>query len=706
MEKNKKKKQVHSIFMIFFLLALYVGYCIGSIFGEGYEIRLDTVLIDIKQAFLSPLPFKITQMTGKCILGSLAVWLLAYLYCLGNIKNYMPEKEFGTARFATPGELNKKLEDKKKISANKILSEHLRVSLDFQMTGLNNNAVFIGGPGSGKSFRAVRPNLYQCNSSFVVTDPKGELLRDTGNFLKMHGYRIRVLNLVDMLLSDCYNPFVYIRSENDIIKLITNLIANTTPKGSRYSDPFWEKAEAMYLQSIFLYVWYEFPKQGKTANFRGVLELLNKAEHAETGQSGERGRQQSELDKLMGELTSQHPALIAYKKVMSGAGDTIRSIIISANSRLAYLQNPDILRILDQDEIQNPFLGEGVYENPERKMALFCVIPDNDKSYNFMVGLLYTQIFQELYRIADHKYVQNMGKLPVHVAFWMDEFANVALPDGFLEILSTCRSRNIGINIIIQNLAQLKTLFKDAWETIIGDCDAFIYLGGNEQSTHKFVSEMLDRMTIDKQSTGETKGSHGSSSHNYDVLGRELMRPGEVRKLENEKCLVLLRGFDAVADSKYRTWEKAEFKEAENLGIYVDRHELEELQRAGHQQFFFGLSGEDGKRKSYYFMIEEYGGIFEESTLYEDLDLTEKFEKKVGVLPEQFGSYFFEDKEVWPVFSEAGETIRSGGEILIKHPIIGYCTEAETVFAEKNILQTIFRKENRIMPFAKDFSAF
>lgn len=184
------------------------------------------------------------------------------------------------------------------------------------------------------------------------------------------------------------------------------------------------------------------------------------------------------------------------------------------------------------------------------------------------------------------------------------------------------------------------------------------------------------------------------------------MRPGEVRKLENEKCLVLLRGFDAVVDSKYRTWEKTEFKEAENLGIYVDRHELEELQRAGHQQFFFGLSGEDGKRKSYYFMIEEYGGIFEESTLYEDLDLTEKFEKKVGVLPEQFGSYFFEDKEVWPVFSEAGETIRSGGEILIKHPIIGYCTEAETVFAEKNILQTIFRKENRIMPFAKDFSAF
>ena len=361
---------------------------------------------------------------------------------------------------------------------------------------------------------------------------------------------------------------------------------------------------------------------------------------------------------------------------------------------------------MDQDEIQIRFLGEGVYENPERKMALFCVIPDNDKSYNFMVGLLYTQIFQELYHIADHKYVQNMGKLPVHVAFWMDEFANVALPDGFLEILSTCRSRNIGINIIIQNLAQLKTLFKDAWETIIGDCDAFIYLGGNEQSTHKFVSEMLDRMTIDKQSTGETKGSHGSSSRNYDVLGRELMRPGEVRKLENEKCLVLLRGFDAVVDSKYRTWEKTEFKEAENLGIYVDRHELEELQRAGHQQFFFGLSGEDGKRKSYYFMIEEYGGIFEESTLYEDLDLTEKFEKKVGVLPEQFGSYFFEDKEVWPVFSEAGETIRSGGEILIKHPIIGYCTEAETVFAEKNILQTIFRKENRIMPFAKDFSAF
>lgn len=693
MDRNKKRKQLQFLFGGLFFLALYVGYCIGTL----GKINPANVMSEIRQALFSPLPFRITELTGTSILMSLILWLFAYTYCLGSIKNYRFEEEYGTARFAEPEELNKKLENKKDLKENKILSEHLRMSQDFQMTGLNNNSVSVGGPGSGKSFNVVRPNLYQGNASFVVTDPKGELLRDTGNYLKARGYTIRVLNLIEMGLSDGYNPFSYIRSENDIIRLITNLIANTTPKNSNTSDPFWEKAEAMYLQAIFTYVWYEHPKQKKPVNFRSVLELLNKAEVAETNGG-------SELDQIMEVLPAEHPAYVAYKKVKSGAGDTIRSIIISANSRLSYLQNPEILRLLDKDEMQIPFLGEGVYENPERKTALFCIIPDNDKSYNFIVGLLYTQIFQELYRVADQKYRHNQGKLPIPVEFWLDEFANVALPDGFLEILSTCRSRNIGINIIIQNLAQLKTMFKDAWETVIGDCDIFLYLGGNEQSTHKFVSEMLDRMTIDKKSFGETRGSHGSSSQNFDVLGRELMRPGEVRKLDNRRCIVMAKGFDAVVDQKYQTWKKEEFKEAEALGIYTDKRELEQWQQEGSRRFYFDLAGEDGKKKSYRMQVENYLGIFREAQIFRDLIRKEEMGEEIGLLPKEFGSYFYEEKEVWPVFSLQKERIRSGAEVLNKYPIIGCYTEKGFVPESEDVLKQIFREENRITPFLKEYA--
>ncbi len=307
------------------------------------------------------------------------------------------------------------------------------------------------------------------------------MLRDIGHYLELMGYKVIVLNLVDMDHSDGYNPFAYIRSDEEITKLITNLIANTTPKGTPPNDPFWEKAESLILQALFLYVWYEFPKQGRTPSMRGVLELLNKEKVPD------KSSEKSELYNIMYALPKDHPALVAYKKVRAGAADTIRSIVISAQARLAYLQNPKVLHILDHDDMNISALGEGVYRNPDRKVALFCVIPDNDKSYNFIVGLLYTQIFQELYYIADHKYG---GALPVPVALWMDEFANCALPDGFQEILATCRSREISCNIIIQNMAQLKTLFKDSWENICGNCDTLVYLGGNEQSTHKYISEI------------------------------------------------------------------------------------------------------------------------------------------------------------------------------------------------------------------------
>ena len=363
--------------------------------------------------------------------------------------------------------------------------------------------------------------------------------------LKKNGYNVKVINLLEMNKSDCYNPFAYIREETDIVKLITNLISNTTPKGATPSDPFWEKAEGLFLQALFYYVWLE--EKPVKRNFETVLKLMGEAEVAEQGKPSRLDVRMKFLEESS-VLGSNHPAVKQYNKCMRGAGDTIRSIIISANSRLAFLENKQVLRMLSKDDMNLSELGIGVNGDGETKTALFCVIPDSDKSYNFIVGMLYTQVFQELYYQADFNCG---GRLPIHVTFMLDEFSNVALPDDYCSLLSTMRSREISSVIIIQNLAQIKALFKDTWETIPGNCDTLVYLGGNEQSTHKYISELLGKGTIDKKSSGETRGRQGSSSRNFDVLGRELYTPDEVRKLDNKKLFIFIRGFDPIIDNKY-----------------------------------------------------------------------------------------------------------------------------------------------------------
>jgi type IV secretion system protein VirD4 len=292
-------------------------------------------------------------------------------------------------------------------------------------------------------------------------------------------------------------------------------------------------------------VWLE--ERPTKRNFETVLKLIGEAEVTEQGKSSKLDIRMKFLEE-QSPLGANHPAVKQYNKCMRGAGDTVRSIIISANSRLAFLENQQVLRLLSKDELNLADIGIGVNGDGETKTALFCVIPDSDKSYNFIIGMLYTQIFQELYYQADFNCG---GRLPIHVTFMLDEFANVALPDDYCSLLSTMRSREISSIIIIQNFAQLKALFKDTWETIPGNCDTFIYLGGNEQSTHKYVSELLGKGTIDKKSSGETRGRQGSSSRNYDVLGREIFTPDEVRKLDNKKCIIFIRGFDPILDNKY-----------------------------------------------------------------------------------------------------------------------------------------------------------
>ncbi len=385
--------------------------------------------------------------------------------------------------------------------------------------------------------------------------------------LKKNGYNVKVLNLIDMAKSDCYNPFRYIRTENDVIKLVTNIISNTTPKESAPTDPFWEHAESMLLQALVYYVWLEMPTNQK--NFQSVLKLLSEAEVNDKKESLLTARMKKLLD--TSPLGEQHPAYRQYMKVVRGAGDTVRSIIISANSRLALMENPHILRILSKDDLAIEELGIGTKRNRKKRTALFCVIPDSDKSYNFIVGMLYTQLFQELYYQADFKFG---GKLPIDVTLMLDEFANVALPDDFCSLLSTMRSRRISAIIIIQNLAQIKALFKETWETITGNCDTLVYLGGNEKSTHDYISELLGKATIDKRSTGETRGIHGSASKNYDVLGRSLMNPDEVRNMDNKNCLVFIKGFNPISDEKYWPFDHKNFKQTEDGGAKPYKHNV------------------------------------------------------------------------------------------------------------------------------------
>ena len=543
MVQNKKKVSLWFI-VAGALLSAYAGYLLNGAWEPGME--MNAFLESFNRVCAEPFANYYNQTTMKAVVIALIVYATALLMYITSQRNFMPGKEFGTARFESPQMANKILADKD-VNFNRILSQNVKMSLNFRRLKLNGNILICGGSGAGKTFYEVKPNLMQMphNCSFICTDPKGEILRSCGEMLRNNGYSVKVINLLEMEKSDCYNPFSYIREETDVVKLITNLISNTTPKGATPSDPFWEKAEGLFLQAIFYYVWLEEPPARR--NFETVLQLLGEAEVTEQNKPSRLDVRMKFLEETS-KLGSAHPAVKQYNKCMRGAGDTVRSIIISANSRLAFLENKQVLRLLSRDDLDLAELGIGVNGDGETKTALFCVIPDSDKSYNFIIGMLYTQIFQELYYQADFNCG---GRLPIHVTFMLDEFANVALPDDYCSLLSTMRSREISSIIIIQNFAQLKALFKDTWETIPGNCDTFIYLGGNEQSTHKYVSELLGKGTIDKKSSGETKGRQGSSSRNYDVLGRELFTADEVRKLDNKKCIIFIRGFDPIMDSKF-----------------------------------------------------------------------------------------------------------------------------------------------------------
>ena len=528
---------------------VYIGFFLGSIIHPG--MTLYTFVPALKEQMANPLKIKVTAYTPYTMIAVFFTALLSIMVQKSSQKNYRFGKEHGSARWADAAMLTKQLGDKD--NYHRILSQNLRLSMNTRKTMRNNNIFCIGGSGAGKSMFLIKCNIMEMQGSFAATDPKGELLGSAGNYLKANGYQIKVFNLISPKESNKYNPFSYIRTETDVLKLITNLIKNTTPKKSSSNDPFWENAEKLFLQSLFYYVWMEMPPGRK--NIVSVLELLAEAKREKDEPS--RLDRRMELLARSSPLGEGHPAVRQYRKVMDGADNTVKSIIISVNARLAFLENEAIKELLETVELHFGELGTGKNSDKKTKTALFIVTPDSDKSYAFLVGMLYEQLMQELYFQADTKYG---GRLPIHVSMYLDEFYNTPLPDSYLNFLSTMRSREISNVIVVQNIAQIKELFKDGWETIPGNADTLVYLGGNEQSSHKYISELLGKSTIDKRSSGETLGKRGSSSRNYDVLGRELMTPDEVRKLDNKKCIVLIRGCDPVIDFKFNTFKHPMFK--------------------------------------------------------------------------------------------------------------------------------------------------
>ena len=508
-------------------------------------------------ALNDPFHIVLCEDSLKAVLIFLTCYGLGIGIYLSTDRNYRRREEHGSAKWGVPGQVNQKYADKN-ITENKILTQNVAIGLDGRRHRRNLNILVCGGSGAGKTRFFAKPNIMNANTSFVCLDPKGELLRDTGNLLREKGYDIKVIDLINMEKSHCYNPFVYIRNDNDIQRLVTNLFKNTTPKGSQSQDPFWDQAAQMLLLALVFYLHYEAPEDEQ--NFPMVMEMIRSGEVME-----DNDEYRSPLDELFDRLEMREPDHIAlkyYRNYRSGSGKTLKSIQITLVSRLEKFNLDSLASITQTDEMELWSLGE-------KKTAIFAVIPDNDSSFNFIVGLLYTQLFQQLYYQAD---VVHGGRLPIHVHFVMDEFANVALPDEFDKLLATMRSREISVSIIIQNLAQLKTLFEKQWESIVGNCDEFIYLGGNEQSTHEYVSKLLGKETIDTNTYGQSKGRNGSYSTNWQIAGRELLMPEEVRMLDNRYSLVFIRGERPVRDFKYDILKHPNVKLTTDGGAEAYRH--------------------------------------------------------------------------------------------------------------------------------------
>ena len=550
------------LYSIGLIPVVWLGLLVAPTITNGGIVEL---LKNLGNVFNNPFSIHFCEGSLKTVLIFIFAYILGIGIYISTARNYRRREEHGSAKWGDAATINNKYSDKDK-EQNKILTKSTRIGLDGRKHRRNLNVLVCGGSGSGKTRFYAKPNIMNANTSFITLDCKGEILRDTGSLLEQKGYKIKVLDLINMEKSHCYNPFAYLRNDNDIQRLVTNLFKNTTPKGSQSQDPFWDQAAMMLLLALVFYLHYEAPEDEQ--NFPMVMEMIRAGEVREDDDTFN-----SPLDELFNRLERRNPEHIAlkyYRNYRSGSGKTLKSIQITLVSRLEKFNLDSLAGITQYDELE-------LWKMGEEKTALFAIIPDNDSSFNFIVGMLYTQLFQQLYYQAD---VVHGGRLPVHVHFVMDEFANVALPDEFEKLLATMRSREISVSIIIQNLAQLKALFEKQWESIVGNCDEFLYLGGNEQSTHEYVSKLLGKETIDTNTYGQSYGRNGNYSTNWQITGRELMTPDEVRMLDNQYALLFIRGERPVKDFKFDILKHPNVKLSKDGGAPGYKHGLDKYSTA------------------------------------------------------------------------------------------------------------------------------
>lgn len=530
--KQGDRRQLILIAALGLLPVIWLGLLMAPAMSGG----LPEILQSFATAMNHPLYMVWCEDSLKTVLLFIALYVLGMGIWLSSRRNTRPKEEHGSAKWGDTASVSRRYRGKT-FADNKIFTQNVRMGFDSKRHRRNLNVLICGGSGAGKTRFFAKPNVMQCNSSMVILDPKGEILRDTGHLLEKKGVKVKILDLINMHKSHCYNPFVYLHSDTDVQKLVTNLFKATTPKGSQSQDPFWDTAASMLLLALIFYLKYEAPQEEQ--NFAMVMEMLRAADVKEEDED-----YQSPLDALFNILAFLEPNHIAvkyYQLYRKGSGKTLKSIQITLAARLEKFNLMEMEKLTVADELDIVQMGT-------EKTALFIIIPDSDTSFNFLVSILYTQLFQTLFYQADHVHG---GSLPIHVHFVMDEFANIAIPDDFEKDLSTMRSRGVSVSIILQNMAQLKALFEKQWESICGNCDEFLYLGGNELGTHEYVSKLLGKSTIDTNTYGRSTGRNGNYSTNYQNAGRELLTPDEVRMLDNRYALLFIRGERPVQDEKF-----------------------------------------------------------------------------------------------------------------------------------------------------------
>lgn len=550
-----KKKQIQTYLVVGFCLTIFLMFISLHIApflnGEDVISIIDSSLKSIKD---NPMTIIWCDNSLKALGVSFLSGLIITMLLVLNAKNYRFGEEHGTAKWGSATALTKKYKDREEHN-NMLLTKGLKISFDDRHTGLNSNLVLVGGPGTGKTFRYVLPNVLNANNnSLVVADPKGSTLRKAGKYLKKKGYDVKVLDLKDTEKSWGYNPFVYIRNEDDIFKMVELIFAANTPKNSTTQEPFFDDNAKFLFLACCYYLYFKAPEYEKNMPF--VLEMLNYLEVRDDDFN-----YISPFDELFLELQDEEPHNIAvdyYLKFRQAKGRTAMSVISTLVAKIGKYSLPSIKSMSINDELN-------LRELADKKTALFLLLPDDDKSLNFIISVLYMQLFQQLYDRAEEF---EGDRLPRNVQIYMDEFANIALPDNFDTIIATCRSRGIGISVILQGLAQLKKEYKEAYEVITAQCSLFMYMGGMEQSTHEYISKMLGKETINTNSFGFSRGRNGNYTKNDQLTGRELLTPDEVRLLQNKKSIVIVQGEKPIIDEQIQTNKMKSFIAATALGSY------------------------------------------------------------------------------------------------------------------------------------------